>query len=172
MHNLALAVLFLSVALVYPAAIPNSAECPEGDETCRKASNYIPYNTGNQFQNQGYGQAYGNFPPPPGAGVPPPGAMPPPPQGPGMDPLMMMMLLGDGDMSSMLPFFLMMQGGMGGGPGGMNPLMLMMLMGNSCKEKYDDCTVPNNPEGVACGIDNSPMGIKPCCTCSGKKGLF
>merc|ERR1712000_465859 len=49
--------------------------------------------------------------------------------GQAMDPMMMMMLMGDGDksMKSMLPF--LMSGGMGGGAGGMDPMM-MMLMGD------------------------------------------
>jgi len=50
--------------------------------------------------------------------------------GQAMDPMMMMMLMGDGDksMKSMLPF--LMSGGMGGGAGGMDPMMMMMLMGD------------------------------------------
>lgn len=51
----------------------------------------------------------------------------------GMDPMMLMMLMGDGDMSDMLP--LLMMGGLGGGAAGgaapaMDPMMLMMLMGD------------------------------------------
>lgn len=45
------------------------------------------------------------------------------------NPMMLMMLMGDGkkDMNKMLPFLLM---GQSGSTGGMNPLMLMALMGN------------------------------------------
>merc|ERR1712002_990137 len=126
---------------------------------------------------------------PPGYGLPRPFyGRPRPPIGPlggGLDPLTFLMFQngglgggsGSGDLSSILPLLLLGGGGLGGHPGkgglggkgGMNPLLLSSLLGKCEEPSGEECTPPNNDDGILCGINQQVATIKRCCSCTNKK---
>merc|ERR1712168_129930 len=135
----------------------------------------------------------GQQPPPGYLPPPPPGYAPPrpiygrprPPIGPlggGLDPLTFLLFQnggsGSGDLQSILPFLLLGGGGLGGHPGkgglggkgGLNPLLLSSLLGKCEEPSGEQCTPPNNDDGLLCGINQQEgSSIKRCCSCTNKK---